>query len=422
MRHPWRLASVSLLASALTAASFGVWQGRAADPAPADPASQIDDPSVTTQLNALNGQVAGKQAAIQDLGAKIKAYQLVISQKEAEASSLSDEIALLDNRAEAAQLSVDENQAELDAADEQLTILDTQITALDAQLARDKTLIENILQEMNTTEGNVLLKALFSSKSIAELFNQLEYLQTVNDDLSQALDHAKVTYAAATTSRLEETAKRTQIQDLQAQLEANKAALEDEKGSKQQLLALSRNSEAQYKSFLNDSRQEEADVEHQVALLQGQIETKLKNGDTAGNSSLMSWPVDPSYRGLSTLFHDPTYPFRNLFPHSGIDIPQPQGTPVGAAAPGYVAWTRLGAQYGNYVMVIHENGLATLYAHLSKILVKQDQYVSRGDTIALSGGTPGIPGSGFSTGAHVHFEVRKDGIPVDPLPYMISKP
>jgi murein DD-endopeptidase MepM/ murein hydrolase activator NlpD len=155
--------------------------------------------------------------------------------------------------------------------------------------------------------------------------------------------------------------------------------------------------------------------------LQGEIEAKLDDSDDkAGGSSVMSWPVDPTYRGISTTFHDPTYPFRHLFEHSGIDIPQQQGSDVTAAAPGYVAWTRTGSMYGNYIMVIHSNGLATLYAHLSKVLVKQDDFVGRGDVIARSGGQPGAPGAGLSTGPHLHFEVRKDGIPVDPMGYLVS--
>ena len=132
--------------------------------------------------------------------------------------------------------------------------------------------------------------------------------------------------------------------------------------------------------------------------------------------------MDPGYRGLSTLFHDPTYPFRHLFEHTGVDIPEPVGTPVHAAAAGYVAWVRASRDYGNYIMIIHEDGLATLYAHLSAQWAKPDQFVNQGEVIGKSGGVPGMPGAGLSTGAHVHFEVRKDGIPVNPMEYLPRQP
>jgi murein DD-endopeptidase MepM/ murein hydrolase activator NlpD len=123
---------------------------------------------------------------------------------------------------------------------------------------------------------------------------------------------------------------------------------------------------------------------------------------------------------ISTYFHDPTYPFRKLFEHPGVDLPTPVGTPVKAAAGGYVAFTRTGSQYGNYIMVVHPGGVATIYAHLSKFNVRSDTYVDRGQVIGYSGGRPGDQGAGLSTGPHLHFEVRQDGIPVDPLPFLPS--
>jgi murein DD-endopeptidase MepM/ murein hydrolase activator NlpD len=123
---------------------------------------------------------------------------------------------------------------------------------------------------------------------------------------------------------------------------------------------------------------------------------------------------------VSAYFHDKTYPFRKLFEHPGVDLPTPVGTPVKAAAGGYVAFNRTGKQYGNYVMIVHPGGVATLYAHLSRFSVKPDTYIERGEVVGLSGGRPGDQGAGLSTGPHLHFEMRQDGIPVDPLPYLPS--
>ena len=185
-------------------------------------------------------------------------------------------------------------------------------------------------------------------------------------------------------------------------------------GAKSSLLAVTQESEAQFQALLEDLRQEQAYLNQQIALLQKDIEGKLNATDELGDSSILSWPVDPTIRGISAYFHDTSYPFRHLFEHSGLDLPAPTGTPVRAAAPGYVAWTRQGTLYGNYVMIIHTNGLATLYAHLSRIDVTSDQFISRGDQIGAVGST------GLSTGPHLHFEARLNGIPTNPLDYLIS--
>ena len=141
------------------------------------------------------------------------------------------------------------------------------------------------------------------------------------------------------------------------------------------------------------------------------MDSAITSSDEYGGETIFTWPMDGV---ITATFHDPTYPFRHLWGHSGLDIATTAGTPIVAAAPGYVAWSRYGSSYGNYVMIIHTNGYATLYAHMSSAAVSADQYVSRGDVIGYEGTT------GFSTGPHLHFEIRENGIPVDPQLYLVN--
>lgn len=98
--------------------------------------------------------------------------------------------------------------------------------------------------------------------------------------------------------------------------------------------------------------------------------------------------------------------------HSGIDIGADSGTPIAAAAGGQVVLASSGYGYGNYVIVRHDNGYETLYAHLTEIWVVQGQWVAQGEAVGTVGST------GWATGPHLHFEVRVGGACVDPLSYL----
>jgi murein DD-endopeptidase MepM/ murein hydrolase activator NlpD len=98
--------------------------------------------------------------------------------------------------------------------------------------------------------------------------------------------------------------------------------------------------------------------------------------------------------------------------HAGLDISVPTGTPVLAAQEGTVAFAGYNGAYGKVIKLDHANGFSTLYAHNSRLLVYVGQTIEAGQVICLSGST------GRSTGPHLHFEVHKDGWPVDPLPYL----
>ena len=125
----------------------------------------------------------------------------------------------------------------------------------------------------------------------------------------------------------------------------------------------------------------------------------------------------PAYGAISAGFHSPSYEEYFGVPHSAIDIVIPQGSPVFASADGVVFLSRDGGPRGySYVLVGHRGGYATLYGHLSQINVSNGQDVSKGQVIGLSGGMPGTHGAGLmTTGPHLHFEVIKSGVNINPM-------
>ena len=101
--------------------------------------------------------------------------------------------------------------------------------------------------------------------------------------------------------------------------------------------------------------------------------------------------------------------------HNGVDLAAARGTPVYATADGLIGKAQYWGSYGNYVQIEHGGQLQTRYAHLSSYTVNSGDMVRKGELIGYIGST------GRSTGPHLHYEVRVDGVPVDPRPYMIGE-
>ena len=143
-------------------------------------------------------------------------------------------------------------------------------------------------------------------------------------------------------------------------------------------------------------------------------EGEYSGGKIVGSAATISWPA---YARISAGYYDAGYQKFFGFPHKGIDIAVPQGSPVTVAADGVVYAARHGGAKGySYVLIGHQGGTATLYGHLSKINVVAGQDVSRGQMLGLSGGTPGTVGAGpMTTGAHLHFEVIQNGKHINPI-------
>lgn len=372
--------------------------------------------TASTDVKALQAEIQNKKAQVESLSQQLQEYRNRIAQYSAKADSLSSDVALLENEQAMAELDIASTQAQAESEQLQLQMLQDQMTSTGAQLATQKALLKDVLFSVYKQDRRGgPLEVVVGAHDFGDVFRAASQLADINTDLQKALGATQLTQTTLQEQESDKADKLSALADLEQQLQLKADALDGTKNAKLVLLNETQNSENEYQDLLREIRQEQQAVSARITELQDAVTQRLTNEDTSGDVTSISWPL---YGTITTTFHDPTYPFRYLFEHSGLDIAVPQGSAIGAAAPGIVAWAKTGRDYGNYVMIVHANGLATLYAHMSRIDVVQDQYVTRGEIIGLSGGRPGSQGAGFSTGPHVHFEVREDGIPVDPYKYL----
>ncbi|MDP2631312.1 MAG: peptidoglycan DD-metalloendopeptidase family protein [Candidatus Uhrbacteria bacterium] len=370
----------------------------------------VDDTSVA--IEDLQSQVDARKSQMDSLNGQMDSYQEKVNFYANESASLRNDLSLIENQMKLAQLDVAMTQADIEGQEIEMQILEEKIKLEEKQLEAQKIMIEEMLFEMQLNDKLGLIEILFGSEDFNELFTEIEQLEDVSADLNNALEGTKVSKENLEKNRVEQAKRLVQLEELEGELKIKLAGFEQQENAKDALLAITKDSEAEYRVLMSELRQEQQYITSQIVKLQADIERRISESDQVGDPSLLTRPLSGGI--ITAVFHDPTYPFRHLFEHSGLDTAVPTGTPVYSAAPGVVAWARKGSSYGNYVMVIHSGGMATLYAHLSSYSVTADQFVSRGQVIGYSGNT------GFSTGPHLHFEVRVNGIPVDPQAYVVG--
>ncbi len=368
----------------------------------------------------LSDTVDTKKTQLQELQKRIDEYKKLIATKQTEQVSLTNQIALIENRIAKAELDIEAAELEIDSVTLEIELLDHEIVMREEQIERDQEILAELLREIRGYDDDSTLEILLGAKTFSDFYTHLHFLEDIQSRLQETLDEVQEIKAERQAKRAVQEERRLALENLKKKLEEKRAQLEDERGSKEYLLFAAEASETRFQEFLRDLRAESQLMDAQVSSLEKQLSSRLKDYDVDfGGGTLISWPLS-SVELITTYFHDPDYPFRYLFEHSGLDIRASQGTAVLAAAPGIVASTKTGRLYGNYIVVIHANGMSTLYAHLSSMLVSPEQFVERGQTVGLSGGVRGTRGAGLSTGPHLHFEVRSEGIPVNPLDYLVS--
>jgi murein DD-endopeptidase MepM/ murein hydrolase activator NlpD len=253
-------------------------------------------------------------------------------------------------------------------------------------------------------------EVILNAKSVQEAIDTLHYLaaiaaqdKRIARDVEHARDEVHATrektkrVRAVVASETRVVAVRTQQQrNVKNQLLASQNSLAGTRSRKRQALISTRKQEQRFISEANALAAADASVRGQLAGSQ--------SSDTTPSASGLIWPVNGPV----------TSPFGYRWGrlHAGIDIAVPYGTPIHAAASGRVVIAGWEGGYGNYTCIDHGGGMATCYAHQSSIAVSVGRSVSQGQVIGYVGST------GHSFGPHLHFEVRINGTPVDPLGYL----
>ncbi|OGF26705.1 hypothetical protein A2242_01915 [Candidatus Falkowbacteria bacterium RIFOXYA2_FULL_47_9] len=373
------------------------------------------------EIQDLQNQITEKQKNLEELQKRQAEYQEQIRSAQNEQATLKNQIAILNANINKTEAQLQETQVSIDKTALEIKKVTLEIAAKEADIAQKRQYLESLLRLMAQNDDKDALEILFTNQSLSDFLEQVQYLQSLNQDMGTVLEKVKETKADLESQQTALEKKKSELEGLKEKLAGQKAEVADQKQGTQYILDKTRQSERNYQQLLSSAKAEQEAANAAIVSAEKAIRQKMAEQNGQGslqfNDKGFIWPV--SKNTVTAYFHDPSYPFRAIFEHPAVDIRAGQGTPIRAAASGYVARAHDGGYGYSYIMIVHGDGLSTVYGHVSRIDVSIDQYVVQGQVIGLSGATPGTPGAGpLTTGPHLHFETRLNGIPVNPLNYL----
>ena len=338
---------------------------------------------------------------------EIDAYQQQLDDLGTQTSSLKDAIKSLD-------LTINKNTADLNLTQNDIDSVQLQIEELSMNINKDVSIIDQnkktiatLLRDVNAYDNSSFITNLLIYNDLSDFWNEQQNIYLVQNQLEEKITETKETKVSMENTRSSAEAKKNELLKLKSDLLDRQSILKSTKSEKNKLLSDTQNSEANYKKMLADKKALADSFDKELIQFEEQLKIAFDvNNIPPAHKGILSYPVDVVK--ITQLFGMTAFAKTGIYNgegHNGVDFGAAIGTPVKAALSGIVKGTGdtdtacPHASFGKWVFIQHDNGLSTIYAHLSLIKVSEGESVTTGEVIGYSGNT------GFTTGPHLHFGV-----------------
>lgn len=348
-----------------------------------------------------------------NLEGQLQDIQMQMSEERSRAEKAGQQVETISEQLRALQAELDKATKEYEAIKKELDDTETKIeknTVLleqaERSLAKRMDVLNKRIRDIYKNGQISYIDVLFGARDFSDFMTRMDLLKRIIKFDYDLIVKIKEERAAILARRAELEQDKLAIERLAAEAEDKRNEVEVKTANKQELLDSAVNdrdmAERAYQELLAASAQVEAMIRQSMY--------RPPSGSGGMYSGRMIWPI---YGEVTSEFGWRTHPiFGTSKYHSGMDIAGDYGLPVVAAASGVVIHAGWISGYGNTVIIDHGGSVSTLYGHNDSLAVFEGQSVSQGQLIAYCGST------GYSTGPHVHFEVRENGSPVSPYNYL----
>ncbi len=370
------------------------------------------------EVDDLNDKLEQLQKESDALQAKVNAAKTEKAKQEAIKEKTTQEITIMKNQIAALEEKIVALENKIAGLEQDIVQKEEEIDGLEDSISENYDLFKRRMRAMYMSEHTSSLSLLLGAESFGDFLTASEYLkrvaqhdQDILDNLEQTLADVEAAKAAVEEAKAAVEADRAELSSTKAQAEATRKQLDQKLSA---TVAEIQSIDQMEKEFLADiaaKQKEMKETQEEIDRIYAEMDED-EMGEFVGGTFM--YPV-PGYTYISSYYG---WRFNGTDFHTGVDFTgsNVNGKSVVAANAGNVIFTKTtyipGRSYGKYIIVDHGGGYSTLYAHLSSVNVSVGDYVRKGQNIGNVGST------GWSTGPHLHFEVRVNGKHTNPLPYL----
>lgn len=362
----------------------------------ADSSSLVDE---------LKQQIDTKNTELEKLEKEIKAYETQIAEAQKSQKTLKSSIASIDGNIKYLRNAIRLAELKISELNSQIFELNNEAAAKENEIIQLKKAIGEAIQEFYEIDRDNIFVAFLRKDTLSDFMEARYHIMNLQNDLNDGLRQFQDLQNELFALQDESKRKKTEQENSKAAMSNRKILVESEKEEKTELLTKTKNQEKVYQQLFSEVDKKRKAIEEEIDALEEKLRLAVDPSSLPSpRSGVLEWPAQGV---ISQVYGATRFALNHYYSkfHNGIDIALLLGTPLKTAEAGIVLAT--GNQdkycykgaYGKFVVIKHENNLATLYAHLSSIKVAENQEVEKGETIGYSGRT------GYATGPHLHFTV-----------------
>jgi len=372
----------------------------------------VSEADATSTQADLQAQIDQQNSQIAQLNSEIAQYQTQLDATDEKKQTLQNTLNQISLSLKKTSSSINLSQAQISATELQIQQLAAAITVKQASIQSDEAALGESIRSLAQAQSQPLISQLLSDENISVIWTDIDNEVALRDAFHSQLNALVAAQQQLASSKATQETKQQQLVAHQQALKVQQGSLTATKLAQSDLLSQTKAQEANYQAIIAQKKAQEASFEQALINLKAADNQQVTFGEiTPASPGILQWPIAGNitisqFFG-NTQFADAHQALYSGHGHDGLDITAHIGTPVHAALSGTIIGTGntdatpgcKGGSFGKWVMIQHDDGLNTMYAHLSQISVNQGQSVATGDVIGYSGET------GYATGPHLHFGV-----------------